>query len=237
MSLPSSTNSFSSYEHVADIASQRSASPPPSELADADESMSDLMSAILRSSSSEYSMSDSEDSESDSDYAPGVHEDQASVVESIASTAENPDAINADDKEPSSDGFEYRPDGSPRDSLTFEGNIWTNIAESDSGVAEVNEGFRIIFEQERIKLEVKFRRDTRMRTNEGSTRDHTCQLEVTYHCSTGARAGELVVSRSDVQDAITPPVEELPSSEPKRKERQVDNPEVGSPMSLDYFSE
>ncbi|KAG8791221.1 hypothetical protein FRC12_009843 [Ceratobasidium sp. 428] len=251
MTISSSTNSFSSYEHIAEIASQ-TASPPssPSKLTDADESMSDLMSAILRSSSPEYSTTDSEESESDSDYVFEEHEDHASVIESIASIVENPDSTtNADNNEPSSDGFESGFNGSPsppyRDSFAFEGNIWTDIAESDNGVAEVNEGFRVIFEQERIKLEVNFRRDTKMRTNEESRRD-PIRLEVIYHCSAGAQVcersnnrdkDEHTVSHSNTQDVIIRPGEELPSSELNQQEGQVDSPDIGSPMSLDYFNE
>ncbi|KAG9098833.1 hypothetical protein FS749_002816 [Ceratobasidium sp. UAMH 11750] len=228
----------------------QAASPPsiPSELSDVDESMSDVLFAILSRSSTPDSSVDSNGSDSSSDEFEQVASRSASSV----STERSLDDMDADDEQSSCDGCESSVDGSPRlpyhGNLTFEGNIWNEIAEDDDGVAEVNEGFRMLLEKERIRMEVEYRRRIQTRTSEEFKRKCT-RLEVQYSGKIETRRTveesihdnntHVPTPHSDADKVTKAPAEELPPSpsEWEGEEIATDDIDIGSPMSLDYFTD
>ncbi|KAG8790741.1 hypothetical protein FRC12_011145 [Ceratobasidium sp. 428] len=268
--LSFTVDTSSPFESISSPASQAaSPSSPPAELFDVDESMSDIMSAILgRSSSPDYSTTSEESggfeeveyggslvesivsTESTASTESTVSIESIVPAVSIKSTVSNKGTLNgdADDEQSSSGGYES---GSPKtvyqSSLKIEGSISNESAEAEDGQStEVDENVRMLFEHENIRLEVDYRCKTGMRTNGVPQKDSIC-LEVTCYRKSETRASKksnpredengLATATSHMEGVINSPVEEQALSEPMGQVIQVNDPDIGSPMSIDFLTE
>ncbi|KAG8707973.1 hypothetical protein FRC09_001519 [Ceratobasidium sp. 395] len=242
MSNPSFAVDASSPFQCISSPTSPAASPSSSstELFDVDESMSDIMSAVLqRSSSPDYSTTSEESgSFEEVEYDGSLAESIVSTVStastestvSIESTVSTKEALDedADNEQSSCDSYESSANGSPKivyqGSLNFEGSISNETAEAEDGpnteVDEVNTN--VSASKSIIVAELE--------------RELTGYLEKIAFV---LREDEnvFVTTTSHMEEVINSPGEEHMLSERMGQTTQVDDTDIGSPMSIDFLTE
>ncbi|KAG8783876.1 hypothetical protein FRC12_019259 [Ceratobasidium sp. 428] len=225
-------NASSPFQCISSPTAQAaSPSSPSAELFDVDESMSDIMSAILqRSSSPDYSTT-SEESGSfeevkyDRSLAKSIVSSKSTAstkstvsIESdistewtvlIESTVSTKETLNedADDEQSSSNSYESSVNRSPKivyqGSLNFEGSISNEIAEGEDGPStKVDEGIHMLFEHERIRLKVDYHCRTGTPTDGVPRKDCIC-LEVKCYRKSETQASKKSKPREDENGFVT----------------------------------
>ncbi|KAG8778037.1 hypothetical protein FRC12_025208 [Ceratobasidium sp. 428] len=258
MSNPSFAVDASSPFQCISSPTSPAASPSSSstELFDVDESMSDIMSAVLqRSSSPDYSTTSEESgSFEEVEYDGSLAESIVSTVStastestvSIESTVSTEEALDedADNEQSSCDSYESSANGSPKivyqGSLNFEGSISNETAEAEDGpsteVDEVNTNVSasksiIVAELEReltgylekIAFVLRFIQNLcRSSSSDAPSREDE---------------NVFVTTTSHMEEVINSPGEEHMLSERMGQTTQVDDTDIGSPMSIDFLTD